>query len=84
MFLNLDTENFKDVLRNAKETSMEDAIFRNNESFTPANLRNYLPFWEHEILKYHPHKETILKWLQGVQIKEFLNSYTSGSLQGIQ
>ena len=33
--------------------------------------------------KTTPHKETILKWLQGVQIEEFLNSYTKGTFQGI-
>ena len=64
--------------------SIEDAIFRNTDSFIPANLQNHLPFWEQEILKDHPYKETILKWLQGVQIEEFLNSYTTGSFQDIQ
>ena len=64
--------------------SVEDAIFRNTDYFTTANLQNHLPFWEHEILKDHPHKATILKWLQGVRLEEFLNSYTSGSFQNIQ
>ena len=59
--------------------SIEDAVFRNNKFFKPANLQNHLPFWEKEILKDHPHKETILKWLQGVQIEDFLNSYTKGT-----
>ena len=63
---------------------MEDAIFRNNDAFTPANLKEHLPFWEHEILKDHPHKQTILKWLKGVRIEEFLNSFTTGSFQGIE
>ena len=63
---------------------MEDAIFRNNDAFTPANLKEHLPFWEHEILKDHPHKQTILKWLQGVKIENFLNSFTTGSFQGIE
>ena len=35
------------------------------------------------MLKDHPHKETILKWLQGVQIEDFLNSYTKGNFQDI-
>jgi len=64
--------------------SLEDAIFRNCDHFIPANLKNHLPFWEHEILKDHPHKHKILKWLQGVRIEEFLNSFTSGSFQGIE
>ena len=64
--------------------SLEDAIFRNCDHFIPANLKNHLPFWEHEILKDQPHKDKILKWLQGVRIEEFLNSFTSGSFQGIE
>ena len=63
--------------------SLEDAIFRNSESFVPANLQNHQPFWENEILKDRPHKETILKWLQRVKIEEFLNSYATGSFQDI-
>ena len=35
-------------------------------------------------MKDHPHKNTILGWLQGVKIEEFLNSFTSGSFQGIE
>ena len=64
--------------------SIEDAVFRNTDFFVPANLQNHLHFWEHEILKDHPHQETILKWLQGVQIEDFLNSYTTGTFQGVQ
>ena len=77
-------EYLRDILKNATEMSLEDAIFRNNEYFVLANLQNHLPFWENEILRDHPHKETILKWLQGVKIEEFLNSYTTGSFQDIQ
>ena len=64
--------------------SLEDAIFRNCDHFVPANLKNHLPFWEHEILKDHPHKQGILKWLQGVRKEEFLNSFTSASFQGVE
>ena len=74
----------QDLLKQKTELSVEDAIFRDIKFFTPANLKNHLPFWEEEILKDHPHKETILGWLQGVQIEEFLNSYTTGSFQGIK
>ena len=31
-----------------------------------------------------PHKDTILKWLQGIKIEEFLNSYTTEFFQGIE
>ena len=74
------------ILKCNKSVSIEDAIFRDCKSFVPANLRNHLPFWEQEILKDHPHKDTILKWLQGVIIKieEFLNSYITGFFQGIE
>ena len=84
VFPNLDMEYLRDILKHGTEMSLEDAIFRNSESFVPANLQNHLPFWENEILKDHPHKETTLKWLQGVKIKEFFNSYTTWSFQDIQ
>ena len=64
--------------------TLEDAIFRNCENFTTAYLKNHLPFWEHVILKDHPHKENLLGWLQGVRIEEFLNSFTAGSFQNLE
>ena len=64
-------QHLQDILKNKTEMSVEDAIFRDIKIFTPANLKNHLPFWEEEILKDHPHKETILRWLQGVQIEVF-------------
>ena len=64
--------------------NIQDAVFRSTEHFKIANLQNHLPFWEHVILKDHPHKENILRWLQGVKIEEFLNSFTKGDFQGIQ
>ena len=72
------------ILSQEKTMALEDAIFRNCDSFIPTNLKNHLPFWEHVILKDHPHKETILRWLQGVRIEEFLNSFTTGNFQGIE
>ena len=63
---------------------MEDAIFRNTDAFVPANLEKHIAFWEQEILKDHPHKNTILKWLQGVQLEDFLNSFTTGNFQGLE
>jgi len=77
-------EHIKEILAQGLEVSLEDAIFRNCDSFQPANLKNNIPFWEEEILKDHPHKDTILRWLQGVQIEEFLNSFTTGSFQDIE
>ena len=52
--------------------------------FQPANLQNHLKFWEVDILKYHPHKQSILGWLTGVKIEEFLNSFTTTVFQGQQ
>jgi len=77
-------EHIKEILAQGLEVSLEDAIFRNCDSFQPANLRNNIPFWREEILKDHPHKDTIVRWLQGVQIEEFLNSFTTGSFQDIE
>ena len=51
--------------------------------FRPSNLREHLPFWEKEILKDHPNKVNILRWLTGVRIEDFLQSFTEGVFQGI-
>ena len=71
-------ENIKTIL------SSDDAVFRNNDNFRRASLKQHLPFWENEILKDHPHKQTLLKWLQGVQIEDFLHSLTTGSYHCIE
>ena len=63
---------------------MEDAIFREENSFIPANLQNFYDFWDQEILKDHPHRNNLLKWIKGVEIEEFLNSYTSTEFQGMK
>ena len=63
---------------------MGDAVFRKETNFIPANLKNHLEFWEQEILKDHPHKQTLLKWIQGIHIEDFLNSFTTGEYQGIR
>ena len=34
-------------------------------------------------LRDHPHKATILNWIQGVKLEEFLNSCTKSEYQGI-
>ena len=31
----------------------------------------------------HPHKQTLLGWLPGVTLEEFMNSYTVGEYQGL-
>ena len=72
------------ILKNQVNVNLEDAIFRDEKLFSPANLRQNLEFWEHEILKDHPHKATILNWLQGVKLEEFLNSFTNSEFQGIK
>ena len=32
-------------------------------------------------MKEHPHKPTLLKWISGVKIEEFLNSFTDSEFQ---
>ena len=78
----LSTEYYKNLLKNSVSDNLEDAVFRDEKVFCIANLKNHLPFWEHEVLKDHPHKLTLLKWIQGVQIEDFLNSFTTGEFQG--
>ena len=72
----LSVEFYENILKNQVKVNLEDAIFRDEKLFSPADLRQNLEFWEHEILKDHPHKATILNWLQGVSLEEFLNSFT--------
>ena len=50
----------KNILKNRLNVTLEDAIFRDEKLFSPANLKRNLDFWEHEILKDHPYKATIL------------------------
>ena len=62
---------YKASLKSSVSVNIEDAIFRNEKAFCIANLKNHLPFWEHEVLKDHPHKQTLLKWITGVPIEDF-------------
>jgi len=47
----LSVEYYLDILKQGKEMNIQDAVFRSNEHFKIANLRNHLPFWEHVILR---------------------------------
>ena len=62
---------------------MEEAVFRSEKAFKPSNLKEHYTFWEEEILKDHPQKQVLLKWLHGVKIEDFLQSFTKGDFQGI-
>ena len=75
---------YKSILRDKRPVTVGDAVFRKEANFVPANLKNHLEFWEQELLKDHPHKQTLLKWIQGVHIEDFLNSFTTGEYQGIR
>ena len=66
-----DPQFFKQVLDSRTNVTLEEAIFRSEKAFRPANLQNHIQFWEEEILKEHPHKPTLLKWISGVKIEEF-------------
>ena len=79
-----DKQFFKQVLNSTAKVTLEEAIFRSEKAFVPANLQEHVQFWEEEILKEHPHKSTLLKWIQGVKIEEFLNSFTDSDFQGIK
>ena len=84
MFPDLNIHYYKNILKNKALVSVEDAIFRDPNAFVTANLGRHISFWEHEILKDHPHKQTILKWIQGVKLEDFLNSFTTGNFQGME
>ena len=63
--------------------TLEEAIFRSEVAFKSANLQECRQFWEEEILKEHPQKTTLLNWIEGVKIEEFLSSFTDTEFQGI-
>ena len=84
MLVSLTPTYYRQILKEAEIVTLEHAVFRKEESFIHSNLKNFLPFWESEILKDHPHKHAILGWLSGVKIEEFLNSFTSTTFQGIK
>ena len=74
---------FKSILLEGRKVSLEEAIFRSAEAFRPSSLKEHLLFWEQEILRDHPNKVNLLKWLRGVKIEDFLQSFTEGTFQGI-
>jgi len=74
---------YKVILSDGKKVSLEEAIFRSSRAFRPNSLKDHLNFWENEILKDHPNKTNILKWLTGVKIEDFLQSFTEGKFQDI-
>ena len=80
---NLNVENYKSILLEGRKVSMEEAVFRSEKAFKPANLKEYYTFWEEEILKDHPNKQVLLNWLTGVKIEDFLQSFTKGDFNGI-
>ena len=80
----VNNKEYKVWLADGKAVSLEEAIFRSTEAFKPCNLKEHLEFWEEEILRDHPNKANILKWLVGVKIEDFLQSFTEGVFQGIQ
>ena len=77
----LSVDNYKSILLQGKQVSMEEAIFRSEKAFKPSNLKEHYAFWEEVILKYHPNKSVLLKWLSGVRIEDFLQSFTEGEFQ---
>ena len=56
---------FKSILLEGRKVSLEEAIFRSAEAFRPSSLKEHLLFWEQEILRDHPNKVNLLKWLRG-------------------
>ena len=71
-------------MKSDKIVTIEDAIFREESAFVPGNLNNHREFWETVILKDHPYKTTLLGWLPGVKLSEFMNSFTSSTYQGVK
>ena len=77
------TEFLKQTIHSNSKVTLEEAIFRSEEAFRPANLQEYKQFWENEILREHPQRTTLLNWIEGVKIEEFLNSFTDSNFKGL-
>ena len=77
-------QSFTHILNSNSKVTLEEAIFRSEKAFKPANLKEHKQFWEEEILKEHPQKTTLLSWIEGVKIEEFLNSLTDSEFQGVK
>jgi len=61
------TEFLKQTLHSNSKVSLEEAIFRSEQAFRPANLQECKQFWEHDILKGHPQKT--LFWIGLKELK---------------
>ena len=79
---NLEPSFYKQIINSKTKVTLEEAIFRSEKAFRPSNLQEYQEFWEQEILKDHPHKLNLMKWISGVTLEEFLNSFTNAEFQG--
>ena len=75
---------FQQTLSSNSKVTIEEAIFRSEMAFRPANLKEHKQFWKDEILKNHPQKSTLLQWIEGVKLEEFLNPFTDTEFQGIK
>ena len=69
-------EFFKQKLNPTSTVTLEEAIFRSEKAFRPS--KEHYSFWEQEILRDHPNTNALLKWLKGVRIEDFLQSFTKG------
>ena len=79
---NLEPSFFKNLLTSKATVTLEEAIFRSETAFRPSNLQEFQEFWEQEILKEHPRKENLMKWISGATLEDFLNSFTNSEFQG--
>ena len=79
----LTMNNYKSILLEGRRVTLEEAVFRSEKAFRPANLKEHLDFWENEILKDHPQKKVLLGYLSGVKLEDFLHSFSVGEYQGI-
>ena len=66
---------FQQVLSSNSKATLEEAIFRSEQAFRPANLEEHSQFWKEEILKDHPQRVRLLGWIRGVKIEELLKSF---------
>ena len=76
----LTMNNYKSILLEGRRVTLEEAVFRSEKAFRPANLKEHLDFWENEILKDHPQKKVLLGYLSGVKLEDFFAFLFSGGI----
>lgn len=64
------------------DRSPREAPLRREEDFVSGHLSSCYSFWADVVLTNHPQRDTLLGWLQGVRISDFVDLSATGTFQG--